>query len=109
MAEQRNLSVIIGSEENLIQISSSESESPGISLEMRHAREETGTLESNPVLQARSNILPDVPPLPVIGTGDDAFIKFQLIPISEVWGKTAVGEVVERKLKEGSTIKVAKV
>ncbi|KAJ2994891.1 hypothetical protein HDV02_001257 [Globomyces sp. JEL0801] len=46
--------------------------------------------------------------LPVTGTGDDAFVKFQLIPISETPGKSAIGTVLERKLKLGETIKIGR-
>ncbi|KAJ3345761.1 hypothetical protein HDU91_007248 [Kappamyces sp. JEL0680] len=46
--------------------------------------------------------------LPTTGAGEDACIKFQLIPISETPGKAAVGEVVERRLKERDIIKVGR-
>lgn len=46
--------------------------------------------------------------LPTSGTGDDVVVKFQLIPISELHGKPAVGEVVERCLKERETIKIGR-
>jgi hypothetical protein len=42
------------------------------------------------------------------GTGENAHVKFQLIPISEIPGKAAVGEVVERKLKEGQIMKLGR-
>jgi hypothetical protein len=46
--------------------------------------------------------------LPISGEGENSFIKFQLIPISETPGKSAVGEVTERSLKEKDTIKIGR-
>jgi hypothetical protein len=46
--------------------------------------------------------------LPTSGTGEEMFVRFQLIPISDTPGKAAVGEVVERKLKEKDTIKLGR-
>lgn len=46
--------------------------------------------------------------LPTSGSGEETFVRFQLIPISETPGKAAVGEVVERKLKEKDTIKLGR-
>jgi pSer/pThr/pTyr-binding forkhead associated (FHA) protein len=42
------------------------------------------------------------------GSGENAFVKFQLIPVSITEGKSAVGEVVERKLKEGQVMKLGR-
>jgi hypothetical protein len=42
------------------------------------------------------------------GSGENAFVKFQLIPVSITEGKSAVGEVVERKLKEGQIMKLGR-
>ncbi len=44
----------------------------------------------------------------VQGTGENAFVKFQLIPISQTEGRAAVGEVVERQLKEGQVMKLGR-
>ena len=58
--------------------------------------------------------IPDIPVvegtggLPISGTGEDACIKFQLIPISETPGRPAIGEVIERSLKEKDVIKLGR-
>ncbi|KAJ3275364.1 hypothetical protein HDV01_000656 [Terramyces sp. JEL0728] len=39
---------------------------------------------------------------------ENALLRFQLIPISETPGKAAVGEVLERKIKPGLTIKIGR-
>jgi hypothetical protein len=46
--------------------------------------------------------------LPTSGTGEEMYVRFQLIPISDTPGKAAVGEVVERRLKEKDTIKLGR-
>lgn len=58
--------------------------------------------------------IPDIPVvdgaggLPISGTGENACIKFQLIPISETPGRPAIGEVIERSLKEKDVIKLGR-
>ncbi|KAJ3319973.1 hypothetical protein HDV06_005791 [Boothiomyces sp. JEL0866] len=44
-------------------------------------------------------------PAPV---NENALLRFQLIPISETPGKAAIGEVLERKIKTGQTIKIGR-
>ena len=59
-------------------------------------------------------IIPDPPVangagwLPVSGSGENACIKFQLSPISLTLGRSSIGEVLERCLKEKDIIKIGR-
>jgi hypothetical protein len=50
----------------------------------------------------------DQQPISLTGEGENAYVKFQLIPISETPGKSAVGDVAERKLVVGDVMKLGR-
>jgi hypothetical protein len=73
--------------------------------------EELHEEQQEELLQEEHGELVTAPPvanLPSQRSGPNAVVRFQLIPISETPGKAAVGEVVERKLKEGELMKLGR-
>ncbi|KAJ3258256.1 hypothetical protein HK103_003737 [Boothiomyces macroporosus] len=68
-----------------------------------HAEEGFQSVETRQPLAVDTNEAPK--PAPV---NENAFLRFQLIPISETPGKAAIGEVLERKIKTGQTIKIGR-